>query len=193
MNLHRAILMCVMLLLGAAIVPVLVLAQYRVNNQIYGTQGSVRFASSIAIPSATYATPSQVRMAVHASGATPSQLKTEYNRIGPLAPSGAIAYVPPAQNVFTKSSPSMPQGNYMNTRVAPGTTSFRTSAPQAAPPGNPFATGAYSGSIRYTAPSAASYQQSVTSWSSLNNSPAITGQPSSFSSPVMSGSVKYSQ
>jgi hypothetical protein len=204
MSINRAILIFVMvMLIGGAVVPVLVLAQYRVNNQIYGTQGSVRFAGSIQIPSATYQTPSAVRMAIHASGATPSQLKTEYNRVGPLAPSGAIAYVPATTNVYAKTTPTMPQGNLVNTQlsrnVAPSgySTNYAPSAPAASPAMNNFSTGASTGSIRYAPSAPPSYSGSVTSWSSLSNSPSITGQPSSFSSPLMAspstGSVRYSQ
>src|SRR4051812_6986681 len=156
-------------IVSAGLGPMLAVAQYRVNNQIYGGTGSVRVPGSIQIPSATYQTPSQVRMAIHASGATPSQLKTEYNRIGPLAPSGAIAYVPPAQNVYAKPAPmggGNYAGNYVNTQ---GVRSTPSPAPAAAAPASPFgsfSTNQYMGSIHYAPSSPPSYQTAAPSWSS---------------------------
>jgi hypothetical protein len=91
-------------------------AEYPATIGVYGTQGQPRFTSSIQIPSATYATPSEVRMAIHASGATPSELRANYNRIGPLAMSGPISYVPPAINLYAKLPPT--RGNYIGPEAA---------------------------------------------------------------------------
>ena len=192
-------------LAGASLVPILVRAQYRVNNQIYGNSGPVRAAGTIQIPSATYATPSQTRMAIHASGATPSQLKTEYNRIGPMTPNGAISYVPPPVNPYTKPS-QVSSGNYINTQgVRSAPTGASAAAPSYAAPSNPYGTGQASGSIRYTPAAQPSYSSPVTSWSSIQSNSSISGNaqpmsgsippPTSFNSSLMSsptGSVRYS-
>ena len=189
--------------LGASLVPILVLAQYRVNNQIYGNSGPVRAPGTIQIPSATYATPSQTRMAIHASGATPSQLKTEYNRIGPLAPNGAIAYVPPAVNPYTKPA-QISSGNFISTQGVRSAPTGAAAAPSYAAPTNPYGTGQASGSIRYTPAAMPSYSSPVTSWSSIQSNSSISGAqpmsgsipaPTSFNSSLMSsptGSVRYS-
>lgn len=191
-------------LIGA--VPIMVKAQYRVNTQIYGGSGSVRIPTSIQIPSATYQTPSQVRMAIHASGATPSQLKTEYNRIGPLAPSGAIAYVPPAPNYFTKPAASISSGNYVNAQVGTAPkASYSTAISPPRAPSNSFPSSSVSGSIRYSSSPAPSYTSSPTSWSQMSSggssaqwSSSLSGSPmgsyvSGSTTSSLSGSLRYSQ
>src|SRR3954467_12527764 len=107
MRLHRlrsvAAASCVLAALGA----ITLLAQYQVNRQIYGSggasTGSVRYApqylgQQATGPSSTRLLPSEIRHAYVVSGALPSDIRMGQNRVGPLSPTGAIAYIPQAPN-----------------------------------------------------------------------------------------------
>jgi len=77
------------------------LAQWQVNPQVggqvnnrvggekYGNMGSVKYA-----PYQTTVLPSEARYATWRSGALPSEVRMNAAAVGPLAPNGAIAYVP---------------------------------------------------------------------------------------------------
>jgi hypothetical protein len=107
------------------------LAQQQVNTQVQtqvnpelngrGMTNSVRYSN---VPT-SYALPSEVRYAYWKSGALPSEIQMNAAAIGPMAPGGPIAYVPPPPSYQTKPATPIP-------------------APQT------FSTGA---TIRYSAPS----------------------------------------
>jgi hypothetical protein len=61
----------------------------RVGGELYGNTGSVRYAAY-----QTTVLPSEARYATWRSGALPSEVRMQASAVGPLAPSGAIAYVP---------------------------------------------------------------------------------------------------
>jgi hypothetical protein len=120
------------------------LAQWRVNPQVgrvsnrvggelYGNTGSVRYAAY-----QTTVLPSEARYATWRSGALPSEVRMQAAAVGPLAPSGAIAYVPgpsPVQQAMKTPQPQLYNPAY-------GIQNRRLDAqlrPQAG----------YSGSIRY--------------------------------------------
>ena len=120
-------------------------AQYQVNRQVYGSSGpsmsSVRYAPQhlgvTAAPSSANLLPSEVRNAYVRSGELPSNIKAGYNAVGPLAPGGAMSYLPPAPSYGSRGGPPGPQGNLVNPMVGGG---FTQTSPYAAPA---------SGSIRY--------------------------------------------
>jgi hypothetical protein len=169
--------------------------EYPASTQIYGSQGAPRFANSIQIPSATYATPSEVRMAIHASGATPSELRTNYDRIGPLAASGPIAYVPPPINVYAK--PAQPPPPCVYAEFPPGAQTpacgegsvsqeFVPSPFSVSAAPNQFATGAFSCWFRPGQRFTPAFERWISIGSSLSRRNVRIGQPSSFSASLMS-------
>jgi hypothetical protein len=101
-------------LVAIALAGACVLAQWQVNPQVgrvnnrvggelYGNMGSVRYASY-----QTTVLPSEARYATWRSGALPSEVAMQARAVGPLSPSGAIAYVPgpsPLQQA-TKTAPA---------------------------------------------------------------------------------------
>jgi hypothetical protein len=125
-------------------------APRQVNNALYGggTSGSMRYSWG---PSYTtkysQALPSEVRYAQIKSGALPSEIRMNAAAIGPMAPQGPIAYVPPARDPYAKPD-----------RPAP--------SPQG---GAAFSTGA-SGTIRYSGSSTASASASPLMSAPMNTS-----------------------
>jgi hypothetical protein len=95
------------------------LAQYQVNNQIYGNSAPPpRFANTVAgetnyLPSSSNWMPSEARNEAFKSGLTPSQLRGNYMAVGPLAPN-AQSYIHPVTEVPDQGVDSrMPtQSNY---------------------------------------------------------------------------------
>ncbi|HEY7089375.1 MAG TPA: hypothetical protein VH518_14860 [Tepidisphaeraceae bacterium] len=187
-----------LLLLAAALLAPALLAQWQVNNQVYrggaANTGSMRYGlqaqNTMPIQSAYTMLPSQVRYATWKSGALPSEVRMQANAIGPLAPSGSIAYIPPKPSYqMPKAAPT--QGNFVDTRVnmggppvavagaAPGWAGFPTAAP-------------VTGSVRYSAPSVPYGAQQITPWSAFEQPSSISGIPigQALGSP-MAGSVKY--
>ena len=90
-----------------------VLAQYQVNRQVNnrvnpelyggGTRGSMRYSNSSLLPS-------ESRYATWKSGALPSEVTMNARAIGPLAPSGSVAYVPgpsPVQQAMKLPQPQL--------------------------------------------------------------------------------------
>jgi hypothetical protein len=57
---------------------------------------------------------SELRNAYVRSGALPSDIRMGYAAVGPLSPSGPLAYIPPAPN-YRAPAGSTVQGNYVNT------------------------------------------------------------------------------
>jgi hypothetical protein len=175
----------------ALFLPLITLGQWQVNRQVGGggggpSQGSVRYStpySQSAYTSSNYTQrvdqsagamlPSQARYAAWSSGATPSELKMNYNRVGPMAPSGAMAYIPPSQNYRPQAS-SVATGNYVNRSAStynptptyqPNYSPQRTMGPAPGPSAGagtpswtqPMQTGVASpnmGAVRYSAPAA---------------------------------------
>jgi hypothetical protein len=175
------------LLVAALILPALLVAQYQVNRQVYrgGAQsyspGAVKYSTSLMANNAAVALPSQVRYAAFTSGALPSELKMNYNAIGPLAPSGAMAYIPPAPNY---RSNQITTGNYMSSPL-PTVGMTSTITPLPSPGGTAWSaplSNSYS-SIRYSpTPGQTSYPAA---------SPFSGIQPSSISNTAVMGSIKY--
>jgi hypothetical protein len=183
------------LMLGAALLaPALLIAQWQVNTQVNRggapNTGSMRYGLSapaqMPIQSANMMLPSQQRYATWQSGALPSEVRMQARAVGPLSPSGSIAYIPPPPAYLApKAAPT--QGNYVNTQVnlggppaaaAPGWAGFPTAAPM-------------TGSVRYSAPASPSASAQITPWSAFQPS-SISGVPigQALGSP-MAGSVKY--
>src|SRR4051794_31490928 len=77
----------------------------QINAEIYGNGAvnSVRYSSPSSV-----AMNSEVRHAYWKSGALPSDLRAGYSSIGPMAPGGAMAYIPSAQSHLTKPVAPMP-------------------------------------------------------------------------------------
>jgi hypothetical protein len=168
----------------ALLLPAILIAQWQVNRQVYrgGVQssspGAVKYSTSL-LSNSSVALPSQVRYSAFTSGATPSALKMQYNAVGPLAPSGAMAYIPPAPNYRTSKPVT---GNYVNLQQ-----------PAPAPLASGFAASpsASMGSVRLAPTPGVS---TASPFSGIQSSPASPFggiQPSSVSSASMLGSVKY--
>lgn len=179
MKTQRKLVSWPLLAVGVAL-PALLVAQWQVNTQVYRggapSTGSLRYGNTIQTQSV--ALPSQVRYAAWSSGATPSSMKMEYNRVGPLAPSGAIAYVPPAPNYHAGKPPT--QGNYVDTRMTSG------------PPKTGWeGFSATSGSVRYSAP-APVQQVSTTPWTTFKPPTSIGLSPGESLYTPSAGSIKYS-
>jgi hypothetical protein len=190
-----------MLLAAALLLPALLLAQYQVNTQVYrgGAQsyspGAVKYSTSLMANNASYQLPSQVRYAAFKSGALPSELKMNYNAIGPLAPSGAMAYIPPAPNYRSTYAPT--QGNYLGTGTRVGATPGIGSIPQPGTASWGAAPSASMGSVRYTptmSPALAPTPVVTPGQTSFPSASPFSGiQPSSLSNSAMMGSIKYSK
>jgi hypothetical protein len=170
------------------LVPALLLAQWQVNRQVYrgGVQstspGAVRYSTSL-LANSSQALPSQVRYSAFTSGALPSELKMNYNAIGPLAPSGAMAYIPPAPNYRTSRPVA---GNYLG--VQPGAT---VSSPSL----STSFTSAGWGSVKYSP--ARSITPAPLPSPGMTSYPAASPfsgiQSSSLSNSAMMGSIKYNK
>jgi hypothetical protein len=77
----------------------------RVGGEMYGNMGSVKYA-----PYQTNVLPSEARYATWRSGALPSEIRMNASAVGPLPPSGAIAYVPgpsPVQQAYRTPQPQL--------------------------------------------------------------------------------------
>jgi hypothetical protein len=77
----------------------------RVGGEMYGNMGSVKYA-----PYQTNVLPSEARYATWRSGALPSEIRMNASAVGPLAPNGAIAYVPgpsPVQQAYKTPQPQL--------------------------------------------------------------------------------------
>ena len=77
----------------------------RVGGEMYGNMGSVKYA-----PYQTNVLPSEARYATWRSGALPSEIRMQSSAVGPLAPNGAIAYVPgpsPVQQAYKTPPPQL--------------------------------------------------------------------------------------
>lgn len=165
------------------VVSALVVAQYQVNRQmnVGGGPPSVRYASSPYAQrvdqSAAAMLPSQQRYAVVRSGALPSEMRMNYAQTGPLAPSGAIAYLPPSSAAYAPQR-SVTSGNVVNAQAA------RPITPM------PGFTNPSAGSVKY-APGPM-YQSSLTPSSSLGL--AAKGGVPAGQAPYgqsMNGSIRY--
>ena len=76
----------------------------RVGGEMYGNMGSVRYTPQ------TNLLPSEARYATWRSGALPSEIRMNARAVGPLAPSGSIAYVPgpsPLQQAYKMPPPTL--------------------------------------------------------------------------------------
>jgi hypothetical protein len=124
----------------------------QLNTEIYGrgtTTGSVRYTPA----STSMAMNSEVRYAAWSSGATPSSIRANYGRIGPLAPGGAMDYIPAAQSYAAPVNRAPPE--------AMGSAAFST------------------GSVRYSTPrsSQANLASSAQISSALVSAGPITAGP----------------
>lgn len=123
------------------------LGQWQVNNQVgavnnrvggelYGNNtnmGSVRYAAY----SQRTVLPSEARYATWRSGALPSEIAMNAAAVGPLAPNGAISYVPPPSPVQSAMKTPMPQlynpaydlgGRPLDAQIAAPKVGFESSA-----------------------------------------------------------------
>lgn len=132
-----------MLVVPASLLVAVVFGQYMVNRQLNvgGGPPSVRYASSPYAQrvnqSASAMLPSQQRYAVMRSGALPSEMRMNYNAVGPLAPTGAVAYLPPSPAGYVPQR-SVTSGNMVNPQaIRPSTAMPGMATPNA-------------GSVRYT-------------------------------------------
>jgi hypothetical protein len=158
------------LFVSMVILASLAIGQYRVNTQVsgringelygnQGTSGSMRYAAY-----QTNLLPSEARYATWKSGALPSELRMQYNAVGPLAPNGAIAYIP-SQSTLQRAM-NMPQPQLYNPAYVKPAQVNATIMPISASPGT----------IRYAnaLPSAPSPLQMNAS--TIGSAPLSTGQ-----------------
>jgi hypothetical protein len=140
----------------------------RVNRELYGnngTSGSMRYAAY-----QTNLLPSEARYATWKSGATRSELRMNYLATGPLAPNGAMAYIP-NQSTLQRAM-NMPQPQLYNPAyVKPAQVNASIA---------PMSTGA-AGTIRYSnsasALAASPYQINAMSTAGMTTSAQLpTGQ-----------------
>jgi hypothetical protein len=130
-------------LFAGALSAALVLAQYakpvnsggqvnpQVNTALYGggtTNSSVRYNSSYGT---SMAMGSEFRYASWTSGALPSEVRGGYAKLGPIAPSGPMAYIPPANASYMPQPKTTPPSAIGSS--AYGNSSIRYSTPAAAP------------------------------------------------------------
>jgi hypothetical protein len=93
---------------------------HQVNTQVYGAgpSNSVRYAEQ----RGKYSTPmdSEWRHAYWKSGALPSDVRMGYAALGPMNPSGPMAYIPPKPSYLNKPSGPQPEAkqptNYSSNR-----------------------------------------------------------------------------
>lgn len=139
-SLSAGILVAVALCAGAA------LAQYRVNNQIYGNSGpSISYAGGHSsygqATGSSVAMQSEVRNAAFRAGAMPSEVRMNYAALGPMMQGGPMAYIPASGPRYTVGSVGT-VGNYLGPRPP---------SPAPAPSiANSSAAGVASGSVRYS-------------------------------------------
>jgi hypothetical protein len=109
----------------------------QVSTQVYGAgmSSSVRYAEQ----RGKYSTPmnSEVRHAYWKSGALPSDVRMGYAALGPMNPSGPLAYIPPKPAYLNKPAavntpPSRPT-NYSNQSVRYSSGSSPNALPSALP------------------------------------------------------------
>lgn len=80
----------------------------RVGGELYGNNtnmGSIRYAAM----TQTAVLPSEARYATWRSGALPSEIAMNARAVGPLAPNGAISYVPPQSSLQAAMKMPAPQ------------------------------------------------------------------------------------
>jgi hypothetical protein len=122
--------------------------QHRINRQVgqpvYGGSGggggggSVRYGYvAPTAPHSANLLPSEARNAYYRSGALPSEIRMNVRAVGPMAPGGVSAYIPPGSPVVIRAG-NAPQGNLVN--------------PMAARPNNNPVGTSFSPSVRYNGP-----------------------------------------
>jgi hypothetical protein len=150
----------------------------RVNTQVYGAgpSNSVRYAEQ----RGKYSTAmnSEWRHAYWKSGALPSDVRMGYAALGPMNPSGPMAYIPPKPSYQNKPSSPEPQAqrptNYSNqsVRYSTGQGQSRSALPSALP----------------------SHLLRTASAATPQVSPALSpSRPMNSASPANTGSVRYSR
>lgn len=152
-------------ILGAcgALLAASVMAQWQVNNQIYGNPGpSVKYGwgPGTQRPNSSVPMGSEVRYAAWSTGTTPSEFRMNRAAMGPITTAGAMSYVSPPGPRYTVGSVGT-VGNFVQ--------------PQAGAPQSSFMAPA-SGSVRYapaTSSLSASARVPTPSVSSLNNSASL--------------------
>jgi hypothetical protein len=121
---------------------------HQVNTQVYGAgpSGSVRYAQQ----RGTYSTPmnSEWRHAYWKSGALPSDVRMGYAALGPMNPSGPMAYIPPKPSYLNKPAAPQPAAqrptNYSNQSVRYSSAPSSNALPSALPAHMPRTAGAAS-------------------------------------------------
>jgi hypothetical protein len=127
----------------AVLSAVAALAQFQVNTQVVnpGAAGSVRYSNAYGAQpysgnpyGGQQMLPSETRNAAFQSGATRSEIRMQASAVGPLAPQGTSAYIPPSyeQGKSYRTTPAYSMGSVNN--VPSGYSS--------PPPINPSLTGA---------------------------------------------------
>jgi hypothetical protein len=170
------------------------LAQYQVNRQVgpmhSPSAGSVRYANVAARPTVTSnLLPSEARNAYYKSGALPSEVRMNFAAVGPLAPSGVRAYIPPPTPVTGRPSAG-PQGNRIDPTVGQ---SFNSGLAPSATVQSPAISAAQLPSIRYgelpPAPAAQPVAGSaMPAWATSLS--AMPMNPTNFVTPT-AGSIHY--
>jgi len=139
----------------------------QVNTALYGggVPASVRYANA---GNTSRPMASELRYAYVKSGALPSDIRMGYAQLGPLNPSGPMAYIPSATPSY------MPQ-------------------PNTAPPSAMGASAYSSGSIRYSSPAAAPSASYVAprAVTAPQVSRALVSRGPVNSGPVNSGAIRY--
>jgi hypothetical protein len=102
----------------------------QVNTALYGggVSASVRYSS---VGSTSVAMPSEVRYASWTSGALPSEIRMGFASLGPLHPSGPLAYIPPPGPSYLSKPAAAPPAAIGG--AAYSNASIRYSTPLAAP------------------------------------------------------------
>jgi hypothetical protein len=195
-----------LLLVGAC-----ALAQWQVNPQVggqvnnrvggekYGNMGSVKYA-----PYQTTVLPSEARYATWRSGALPSEVRMNAAAVGPLAPNGAVAYVPgpsPVQQAYKTPAPQLYNPAYgienrpINDQILPQTGYATGSVKYAGAgagaqvaPGSARISGAPSSGWQAPQPGQVNTGQVPT-----RNIPSNSGQPTLNTGPATPGAQIFSQ
>ena len=149
----------------------------QVNTALYGggVSASVRYSS---VGSTSVAMPSEVRYASWASGALPSEIRMGHASLGPLHPSGPLAYIPPPGPSYLPKPATAPPAATASAAYSNG--SIRYSTPVAAP------------SNSYIAPKSVAPPQvspALVSRGPINSGP-ITSNPIN-SGPMNTGAIRY--